>query len=57
MSMQMMRIWHMRMCMLGRLVAVRVQLAGRKAILEVDDSGQGIPPEDLQHIFTPRGPE
>ncbi len=34
----------------GRVV-IRTRLAGTDAILEVEDTGIGIPPKDLQHIF------
>lgn len=36
----------------GGVVTVRVRCAARQAILEVTDTGPGIAPDDLQHIFT-----
>jgi two-component system sensor histidine kinase BaeS len=33
-------------------VEVRVERAGREAVLEVADTGAGIAPDELQHIFT-----
>ncbi len=36
----------------GGSVALRVERAGEEAILEVADTGVGIAPDDLRHIFT-----
>ena len=35
----------------GGVVTVTVRAEGREAILMVDDDGQGIPPDDRQHVF------
>ena len=35
----------------GGVVMVTVRAEGREAVLMVDDDGQGIPPDDRQHVF------
>ena len=38
----------------GGSVTLRVERIGTDAILEVDDTGMGIAPDDLGHVFVPR---
>lgn len=37
----------------GALIVVRLARDGEMAVVEVEDNGQGIPPDELEHIFKP----